>query len=335
MRFNRLAFSSLFQISRVAFLLAVVLGGDGCASEQGTSTTRPLPHKSMESVIERAELANLLRESSPERFILLDVRDAAEYESGHVAGAARVDPTEWKKESLSGETGLDHDAFWHDRIGSVGVNGREPVIIYDDGRMTEAARLWFILQHFGVAQVTVVNGGYRALEPLIASDKISVSREKTLPRVVKFQPCPENDGTITLVERKRVLKEIEQKQAQIFDARSPAEFKGQDLRGNARGGHLPTAINLPHTELLDEHGHLRTSQHLAELFREAGFQRGQTIITHCDSGGRASLAALAARNAGYGPVMNYYLSFGDWSTDSSCPVEGPASQPATLPLRAP
>jgi len=39
---------------------------------------------------------------------------------------------------------------------------------------------------------------------------------------------------------------------------------------------------------------------------------------------------LAAVRAGYGPVMNYYLSFGDWAADPGCPLvmsEGAATAP--------
>jgi len=316
--------------TRIVATLALMLWvGTGCSPAQPTPSTRPATHTALPGVMDPAELARRLSNSTTDRLIVLDVRDAAGYESGHIAGAIRVDPTAWKNESLAGDTGLDHDTFWHQRIGGLGVSGREPVVVYDDGRMTEAARLWFIFQHFGVGEVAVVNGGYRALAPLIESGKIPVSREITAPKAVTFQPASGIGEPITLIERKRLLEKIRSRQAQIFDARTPAEFSGQDLRTNARGGHLPSAINLPHTRLMDKEGRLLSAEQLADLFRESGFQRGQPIVTHCDGGGRASLAALAAQTAGYGPVMNYYLSFGDWAADSTCPVEKSTSQPAS------
>ena len=42
--------------------------------------------------------------------------------------------------------------------------------------------------------------------------------------------------------------------------------------------------------------------------------------SHCDAGGRAALAALAAVVAGRRDVQAYYLSFSDWAADGSCPV---------------
>lgn len=49
----------------------------------------------------------------------------------------------------------------------------------------------------------------------------------------------------------------------------------------------------------------------------AGFTPGDRIVTHCDGGGRAALAAL---RAGYAEVHAHYLSFADWAKDECCPV---------------
>jgi thiosulfate/3-mercaptopyruvate sulfurtransferase len=295
--------------------LLVVLAAGGCTA----SRQEPLG-----PVVEPEVLARRLEDGAT-RMVLLDVRDAASYAEGHVAGAVWVAPEEWRQESLAAETGLDHESFWRGRIGSLGVSGRDPVVIYDDGRMTEAARIWFIFQHFGVPEAAVLNGGYPALEPFIADGRQAVSRDKTLATPVPFRPPSGAATRIGLVDRAQVREAVERGEAQIFDARSPEEYAGLELRRNARGGHLPNAINVPHRQLLDERGRLKPAEELAALLEEAGFQLGRPVIAHCDGGGRASLAALAAERAGYGPVMNYYLSFGDWAADVTCPVIRPGS----------
>jgi len=106
---------------------------------------------------------------------------------------------------------------------------------------------------------------------------------------------------------------------QIFDARSAAEFRGEDLKGNARGGHLPGAAHFSHDDLLEE-THLRSAAEIARLLDAAGINGSQPIVTHCNGGGRAALAALAAVVAGKENVHVYYLSFADWAADESCPV---------------
>lgn len=283
------------------------------------------PHRqALDSIIEPSQLADrLAARAAAGRPIVLDVRDAAAYDAGHVEGAIRVDPTDWKNDSLARYTGLDHDAVWRKRIGAVGVSGAAPVVIYDDGRMTEAARVWFIFQHFGVPDAAVLDGGYRALKPLLASGAMRESNKPTAAPAVDFRPRTGAGRKIALVDREAVRRAIDRHEAQIFDARTVDEYVGKDLRRNPRGGHLPTAVNLPHSQLLDEQGRLKSPDELARLFERVGLKRGRPLITHCESGGRASLAALAAQRAGYGPVLNYYLSFGDWAADATCPVEKP------------
>ncbi len=292
-------------------LLALTLLAVGCIG----------PRASLGPVVEPEELARLLKSKSADRLIVLDVREAAAYASGHVAAAARVDGDIWKQESLATETGLDHMALWRDRIGAMGISGRNPVVIYDDGRMTEAARVWFIFQHVGVPQAGVLNGGYPALAPLIAEGRIPANGEPTVPRPVVFDPPAGASTRIGLVDRQQVRQAVERGEAQILDARTRAEYTGLDLRRNLRGGHIPSAINIPHSQLLDERGRLKPPQTLANLLEQAGLRRGEPVIAHCDGGGRASLAALAADYAGFGPVMNYYRSFGDWAADVTCPLD--------------
>lgn len=284
----------------------------------GCDSNRPYP---CGSIIERNGLALRLNEKLPEHPVILDVRSKAEYDKGHIAGAVRVDPSEWKQLSLASETGLDHETLWKNRIGALGISGSDSVLIYDDGSMTKAARIWFIFQHFGVPDTEVLNGGYPILKPLIKSGRIAVSKQQTKPTPVKFEHISVNPARVALIERQQVRKAIENKEAQIFDTRTHDEYTGKQMRNNPRWGHLPTAINLPHNKLLDNKGRLKPPKTIAAMFEKAGFKRGSPIIVHCDGGGRASLAALAAECAGYGPVMNYYLSFGDWAADASCPIE--------------
>ena len=167
----------------------------------------------------------------------------------------------------------------------------------------------------------VLNGGYPALEPLLADGRLTLSREPVGPQSTAFNPTGTTGTRIAVIERQRVREAVAAGKAQVFDARTRAEYTGAGLRMNIRGRHIPTAINVPQKELLDASGRLKSPDKLAVLLDRAGFRRGKPVITHWDRSGRGSLAALAAERAGYGPAMNYYLSFGDWAADASCPVE--------------
>lgn len=123
---------------------------------------------------------------------------------------------------------------------------------------------------------------------------------------------------VDLVTRDELRARLDR--VQIFDARSAAEHDGSDLRRNLRGGHLPGAVSLPHTQLLASDGQLHKGPMLLDKLASAGLDRSAPVVTHCDAGGRAALAALAAVQAGYRDVSAYYLSFSDWAADERCPV---------------
>ncbi|MFN3525196.1 MAG: sulfurtransferase, partial [Paracoccus sp. (in: a-proteobacteria)] len=110
---------------------------------------------------------------------------------------------------------------------------------------------------------------------------------------------------------------------QVFDARTRSEFDGTDLKGNARGGHLPGAVLLDHRDLLAGRS-LKPADELANLMALAGLDGSRPIVSHCNGGGRAALAALAAVATGHTDVRVYYLSFADWAADESCPLSPPA-----------
>ena len=140
-------------------------------------------------------------------------------------------------------------------------------------------------------------------------------------KAVAFTPRP-GSGRVTLVEREPLRAELSTGPApQIFDTRTAAEHAGLDLRKNKRGGRLPGAANLPHADLLGPDNRMLSADALRAKLAAAGIRPGERVVTHCDGGGRASLAALAALRAGHAEVGTYYLSFSDWAADESCPIE--------------
>lgn len=270
------------------------------------------------SVVEASDAARCAGDPS---IVFLDVRAPEPYAQGHVKGAARIDPSEWKAASLDAREGLENVAVWESRIGDAGVRTDDRVLIYDGGEMVNAARVWFILQHFGQANASVVNGGWRALEAAAEKGALAVATEQTRATPRKSAARVRSRATIGMVDRAGVRDAVQTGGARIVDSRKPEEYAGVEAHENPRPGHLPNAVNIPHAELLTADGKLKSGDELAEIFEKAGLKKGEPIIVHCESGGRASLEALAAARAGYGPVQNYYRSFSDWSRDDACPVE--------------
>lgn len=215
----------------------------------------------------------------------------------------------WVDRAKQSQSGFDDLAFWQHELETLGAGPDAVSVILDDGRMTEAARVWFILQYFGLPAV-VLNGGIDALQgPFLT--------QHPFDGPLRLTPGAGNVGVIERTRLKATLPQVK-----VFDTRTADEHSGQDPKRNARSGHLPGAALLAHSDLLDG-SYLKPAPEISRLMAKAGIDEGQPIVTHCNGGGRAALAALAAVVAGRQDVAVYYLSFADWAADESCPIHRP------------
>jgi phage shock protein E len=74
--------------------------------------------------------------------------------------------------------------------------------------------------------------------------------------------------------------------AAVIDVRDPAEFAG---------GHLPSAINVPVSEM---------TTRVSEVERLLGGDRSKPVVVYCGSGRRSAKAKEALEAAGFSQVVN-------------------------------
>jgi thiosulfate/3-mercaptopyruvate sulfurtransferase len=240
----------------------------------------------------------------------LDVRDQAAFDAGHAPGAVRVPLDTWDAMIKNADIGFENAARWNAAMKAIGIGDDAVAVAYDAGAMTNAARVWFILQYFG-ARAAILNGGW----PAVASAPALPAAAGQAARPFQVDP---GAGMVGVVDRHMLKRQLGDA-ADVFDSRTRAEFTGEDARGRARSGHLPGARHLSHADLM-ENGVVHPAEVLCDMLERAGFNQDQHLVTHCEGGGRAALAAAAAVRAGYDDVRVYYLSFGDWVRDETCPI---------------
>src|SRR5947209_6547079 len=114
---------------------------------------KPAGYARPELLVEPAELAKDVVKG----LRVLDARGKGKYLDGHVPGALWVDATTWAR--AFGEGG--DQAGWEKRVGAVGITTDTPVAVYDDSLSKDAGRVWWILRYWGVADVRLVNGGWK------------------------------------------------------------------------------------------------------------------------------------------------------------------------------
>lgn len=306
------------------FLLAVTVATvsailSGCASSASSSTTKSasaVAARSTDPIIEPEAFAAALDQANARR-VILDCRKLEDFAPTNITGSRRVDLAEWSKKSRS-PGGLDDAAGWSDRIGAMGISDTSVVYVYDAGGMTDAARVWFLLQRFGVRDIRVVNGGWKSLQPLLSEKHLQHGTSSALAPATFAARV---GGTIGVTSREELKDIATKKSMAVLDVRTTDEYTGKSAKEGDRGGHVPTATNLPHRDMLDENGRLRPATDLKQMLGGKSLKQDEEVVVYCQSGGRASLAALAAARAGYTNVSNYYMSMGEWLEDETCPVQ--------------
>jgi thiosulfate/3-mercaptopyruvate sulfurtransferase len=94
----------------------------------------------------------------------------------------------------------------------------------------------------------------------------------------------------------------------VLDVRSPQEFAGEaGYPCDPRQGHIPGAVNVEVSELLDAE-----PAALPALLAARGADPTLPIVAYCHSGSRSSYAATALRAAGL-EAVNYEGSWHEWS----------------------
>jgi thiosulfate/3-mercaptopyruvate sulfurtransferase len=250
------------------------------------------------------------------QFVILDARPVGEFLREHVPNAIRVDHDTWAKAFGHGEHAVD----WSRRIGTLGIGATTKVVAYDDMRNRDAARIWWILRYWGVDDVRLLNGGWKAWRDGGPGESAWAS-----PRPVEFvaQPHPERLATKELLLKSLGGGSIgaDTQKLQIVDARSEREFCGLEKMRNKRAGAIPGAKQLEWIDLIDkETQRFKSAAELRKVFASAGIALDRPTATHCQSGGRASVMAFGLELMGAKDVSNYYPSWAEWSSDPNTPV---------------
>jgi len=250
-------------------------------------------------------------------FVILDARPRAQYDEGHIPNAEHVDSNAWARDFDHGQDNQE----WGLRIGSLGVSAKTKVIVYDDMLSRDAARIWWILRYWGVDDVRLLNGGWKAwtdgrfrveftpsgAHPVQFAAKARPERLATKEQLLKSLSVADGEGARTKL--------------QIVDARSEREFCGLEKLRNKRAGAIPGAKQLEWIDLIDKQTQrFKSAAELRKVFASAGVALDRPTATHCQSGGRASVMAFGLELMGAKDVSNYYPSWAEWSSDPDTPV---------------
>ena len=107
----------------------------------------------------------------------------------------------------------------------------------------------------------------------------------------------------------------------VWDIRSHDEFTGINNRGNRRSGHVPGAIHLEWTELINDDDHsFKDLDVLRNLLSAKGITPDKAIHIYWQGGIRAAHGAFVLALLGFPKVCMYDGSMGEWANRIDTPL---------------
>jgi thiosulfate/3-mercaptopyruvate sulfurtransferase len=197
----------------------------------------------------------------------------------------------------------------------LGVSNSSRIVMYHVlGDVAGTARVFVTLDYLGMGdRAHILDGGLAAWK----AAGLSVTKDEPGYAPGTFTPAVRPDAVIHL---DKMRERYNAPGVQVLDARSPQDYNAVAGLGVLRGGHIPGAINLPVTALLDSLDRYQPLDSLATRFARAGVKPGRELITYCGVGRTACPAYVAARMLGHN-VRLYDGSFSEWSRKEDLPVE--------------
>ena len=144
----------------------------------------------------------------------LDVRDQAAFDAAYAPGAVRVPLDEWDAVAKAADTGFAKRAYWDRALSALGLDPRVTVVAYDSGGVTNPARVWFILQYYGLNAV-ILNGGWPALASATGLPPAAA------PSAVGFRAVP-GSGSVGLIDRKTLRDQLDGRAQVLIRGRAPS-----------------------------------------------------------------------------------------------------------------
>ncbi len=311
-------------------LFLVIVAMSSCKS-QNEATTPPLKEEKTSSVTEEkthpaaAEISpgflvsteELAALSGRKNLVIIDARDAEEYNKLHIPGSINI-----PKETFRKPEDLDYKSEYGfltspkkaaEVFGNAGIDENTRVIVYGTNTFPNASIPFVILRQYGHDNVQVMRGEIQkwVKENRPLTNKIPAPTPKTF----KPNPIPERVATMDWVMDN--AEEIV-----VIDLRSFEEYTGFNTAGNPRGGHVSGAYPVEWKELAGK-ATIKSAEEMIEALKNNGvpLDKNKEYVTYCNWGiGRGTSGYMYLTMLGFKNVRVYGGSMEEWSDDPDFPV---------------
>jgi thiosulfate/3-mercaptopyruvate sulfurtransferase len=252
--------------------------------------------------------------------VLVEVdEDTSAYDKGHIRNAVKID---WKKD-LQDPVRRDFvdKAGFSALLSERGISNDDTVVLYGGNNNWFAAYAYWYFKLYGHQDVKLLDGGRKKWE--LESRELVTEVPK---RQATSYAAQDQDLSIRAF-RDEVVAAIGQEN--LVDVRSPDEFAGRLLapahlpqEQAQRGGHIPTAKNVPWSKAADEDGTFKSDDALRTVYGDAGVDFSIDTIAYCRIGERSAHTWFVFHELlGQPNVKNYDGSWTEYGSLVGVPIK--------------
>jgi len=277
------------------------------------------PYAHPEALVSADWIQEHLRD--PKVRIVESDEDLLLYDVGHIPGAVRID---WQGD-LQDQIVRDYiDAEKFAELCSKnGIAEDTTVVFYGDKSNWWACYAFWAFSLFGHKNLKVMNGGRK----LWIDEGRPLSREVPSYPTTDYKAAGDRESAVRAF-RDDVMAHLKACRP-LIDVRSPKEFTGEMLHmeeypqeGSLRGGHIPSARNVPWSRAVNDDGTFKSAEELRAIYEDdLGLKPSDDVIAYCRIGERSSLTWFVLTFLlGFGRVRNYDGSWTEWGNLVRAPI---------------
>jgi thiosulfate/3-mercaptopyruvate sulfurtransferase len=252
--------------------------------------------------------------------VLVEVdEDASAYDKGHIRGAVKID---WKQDLQDPvrRDFVDREGF-QALLSARGIGNDDTVVLYGGNNNWFAAYAYWYFKLYGHDNVKLLDGGRKKWE----LESRELVKEIAARPTTSYQ-AKDQDLSIRAF-RDDIVAAIGK--LNLVDVRSPDEFTGKLLapahlpqEAAQRGGHVPTARNIPWSKTANDDGTFKSDEDLKALYESEGIDFAKDTIAYCRIGERSAHSWFVLHEIlDQASVKNYDGSWTEYGSLVGVPIE--------------
>ena len=247
--------------------------------------------------------------------------DVLLYEVGHIPGSVKLDWHVDVQDKVNRDF-IDQQEF-EQLMSRWGISNETTIVLYGDRNNWYACYSYWLFDMYGHKNMKIMNGGRSKWE----AEKRPMTKDMPHYDPTSYHAHAMDESMRAF--RDEVLTGLKNPERRLIDVRSPQEYTGELLHmvnypqeGAQRGGHIPSAKNIPWATAANADGTFKSAEELRQIYGGNDITPDKDVISYCRIGERSAHTwFVLTQLLGYPRVRNYDGSWTEWGNIVRAPIE--------------